>query len=747
MNLFWDDTNFTISNDRVDGIDKVTGKAKYTAEHILPGLCYGVIVCSTIAKGVLLDLDTRAARAAPGVIDIIWYGNKIPVPGFEPAVTADGKKGREWNGLKVFHDPKIFSNGQPIALVIAESFEKARYAATLVKARYKKEDHRTNFLQHLHEAGTETNGWNSPKYQRGKAEAWKDGDVQLQAEYNIPMETHNPMEMHGIIAHWENDDSVKVYTKTQGPRSSVGAIAQAFQLDEKKVRVIAEYVGGGFGSALRTWPHEIAALMAAKKLKRPVKLVLSRDQMFTMVGYRPIAWQKISIGATSDGKFTGITHDAVSNTSSYENFSEGIVNATRFLYDCANINTSYKLLPLDLNTPIWMRGPGEATGCFALESAIDELAYKLNMDPIELRKRNYAHRDPEKNLPWSSKYLDECYALGADKIKWQNRPNTPKSKEEDGHWVGYGMGTGVFSAMRWGGAARATLRSDGMLIIQSAVSDMGPGTATAMVQIASETLHYPKEKIKFELGDSSFPPGPTQGGSATTSTLGATVFEICTDIKKKLAELAVKDLHDYLQHGNAEQLSFESGEVFSTQQKDKRINYTELMERNRMAEIVVEKNTGGTPELSKYSSYSFSVHFVKVWVHKITGVIRLKKIVTTGDAGKIVSPKTAESQMIGGVVGGIGMALMEETVIDHRYGRYINNNFADYHVPVHADVPSIEALFVNKPDPVLNPMGAKGMGEIALIGFAAAVANAVFNATGIRVRDLPITLDKMHAKA
>lgn len=730
-------------NERVDGRDKVTGRAKYAAEHSLPGICYGVIVGSTIARGSIEALDTKAAENAPGVLAVFSHQNTIKVPGFEPATSTDGQPARSWNGLKVFYDNKIVSNGQPIALVVADSFERARYAASLVKARYKKEEHVTDFFGNMDKAAAPKAGWGSPVYTRGEAEAYKKADINIEAEYRIPMETHNPMEMHGIIAHWEADDQLTVYTKTQGPRDTLGAIVQAFHLDEKKVRVIAEYVGGGFGAALRTWPHEIAAMIAAKKLKRPVKVVLSRDQMFTMVGYRPIAWQKIGIGATRDGQLTGITHEAIGNTSSYETFMEGIVNATKFMYECPNVNTSYKLLPLDLNTPIWMRGPGEATGCFALESALDELSYKLQIDPIELRIRNYAEKDPERNLPWSSNYLRDCYAIGAEKIKWDRRPKQPRSLQEDGMWVGYGMGTGVFSAMRWQGAARGILKADGTLILQSSVSDMGPGTATAMVAIAAETLQYPIEKIKFELGDSSLPPGPTQGGSATTSTLGSAVHEVCTEIKAKLKDMAVKDLHDYLSHGNPEDLVFESGQVYSSQNKNKRVNYTELLVRNSMPELVVEKNSAGGENLRKYSSYSYSVHFVKVHVHPRTGVVRLKEIVTTGDAGKIVSPKTAESQMIGGVVGGIGMALMEETVIDHRYGRYVNNNFGDYHVPVHADVPAIEAYFVNKPDPVLNPMGAKGMGEIALIGFAAAVANAVYNATGIRVRELPITPDKL----
>jgi len=733
--------------DRVDGKDKVTGRAKYAAEHVLPGMTYAMIVSSTIAKGRIKALDTKAASSAPGVLAVISHLNSENPPGFSPVDKTKNPKGQEWQGLKIFYSDNIFSNGQPIAIVVADTFERARYAATLVKAQYEKEIHQTDFIKNLPKAAAPKTSWSPSEYKRGEADAYKKASAWIEQEYIVPTETHNPMEMHAVVAHWENDEKLTVYTKTQGVKDTQGELMQLYNLPEENVKVIAEFVGGGFGSALRTWPHEVAAIIAAKKLKRPVKLMLTREQMFTMVGYRPFAWQKIGIGATTDGKLVGITHHAVGQTSSYENFSEGIVNVSKFLYDCPNVNTSYKLLPLDVNTPIWMRGPGEATGTFALESALDELAYNLNMDPLELRKRNYAHKDPEKNLPWSSKYLDECYEIGAQKIGWNARPEIPRTMMEDGMYVGYGMGTGVFFALRWSAAARGRLREDGVLVLQSAVSDMGPGTATAMVTIASQNLGIPPENIIFELGNSSLPPGPTQGGSATTSSLGSAVYEVCEDLKSKLIELAVKQseaFHTTTQHTvKAADLVYENGKVMLAVDKTKSMDYKDLLRNGAIKELESTKESGGGPELKKYSMYSFSVHFTKLHVHPLTGQVRIKQIVTVGDAGKIINEKAARSQMIGGVVGGIGMALTEEAIIDHRFGRYINNNFADYHVPVNADVPFIDAHFVNKPDPVINPMGAKGMGEIALIGYAASVANAVFNATGVRVRRLPINCDKL----
>ncbi|WP_276503520.1 xanthine dehydrogenase family protein molybdopterin-binding subunit [Terrimonas pollutisoli] len=745
------DTFFDIETpgftDRVDGKDKVTGAARYAAEHKLPQMTYAVIVGSSIAKGMIKLLDTKAAENAPGVLAVISHLNSPKVPGFAPADKKTNPDARDWEGLKIFYNNRVYSNGQPIAIVVADTYERAVYAASLVKAQYAKEEHHTDFLKNLFKAKGPKEGWDPAEYKRGEADAYKKAPVKVEEEYILPIETHNPMEMHAIIANWEADDKVTVYTKTQGPKDTQDAIVQAFKLPAANVKVIAAFVGGGFGSALRTWPHEIATIIAAKKVNRPVKLMLSRDQMFTMVGYRPCAWQKIGIGATTDGKLSGITHHAIAQTSSYENFTEGIVNVSKFLYACPNVNTNYKLLPLDVSTPIWMRGPGEATGTFALESALDELSYKLNLDPIELRIRNYAETDPEKNKPWSSKYLKECYQMGAEKIGWSKRSQTPGGLTEEGMQVGYGMGSGVFFALRWAGAAKGILKNDGSLILQSAVSDMGPGTATAMVSIATEQMGIPRERIQFQLGDTSFPPGPTQGGSATVSTLGSAVHEVCEALKQQLVQLSLKegtvfhtkDIHTV----KPEDLVFADGKVALKTNPAVNMSYADVLKQNNIPQIEIVKESKGGEELNKYSMYSFSVHFTKVHVNPITGVVKVKQVVTTGDAGKIVNEKTARSQMIGGVVGGIGMALTEEAIIDHRYGRYINNNFADYHVPVNADVPFIDALFVNKPDPVINPMGAKGMGEIALIGYASSVANAVYNATGKRIRQLPITPDKL----
>jgi xanthine dehydrogenase YagR molybdenum-binding subunit len=738
MDNFFDKEFFSDDDDRVTGKAVVTGSAKYAAEHEVKDITYAVLVGSTIAKGTITAIDTKAAEKAPGVLAVITHLNSPKVPGYDESWNpAKGPSGGR--GFQIFNGNNVLFNGQPIALVVADTFERATYAASLIKAQYKKDESETDFS----EMGKTIKALEGNRYKdniRGEADAWEKAPVKLEAEYVVPIEVHNPMELHATIAMWDDDDKVTVYEKTQGVKDAQRSIMSAFKLKEENVQVYAPFVGGGFGSALRTWPHTIAALIAAKKIGRPVKLVLTRDQMFNMVGYRPYTVQKIGIGADHDGKLIGLTHEADSITSMYEEFNEGSVNVSRLLYDCPNVTTRYKVYPFNLSTPTWMRGPGEATGTFALESALDELSYLLNIDPIELRLRNYAETDPESGKPYSSKFLKEAYQLGADKIGWKDRNPKPASMKE-GEWLtGYGMGTGVFGAYRGQAKALARIYADGSLVVQSAVSDSGPGTATSMTMIASDVMGIPTSNISFELGDSSLPPGPTQGGSSTTATLGSAVHDVCKSLQKKLAELTVKA--SSFQNLKADELIFENGYVLSPD-KSRKISYTDLLKQNGLNQLAAVQTSNRNEEMNKYAAYSYSVHFVKLLVHPATGVIKIDRVATACDAGRIVSPKTAESQVIGGVVGGIGMALMEEGIIDNRYGRWINNNFADYHVPIQADVPHVEALFVNKPDPVLNPMGAKGMGEIALIGFAAAVANAVYHATGKRVRELPITLDKL----
>jgi xanthine dehydrogenase YagR molybdenum-binding subunit len=730
---------------RVDGRLKVTGAATYSAEYELPGITYAVLVGSTITKGRLTGIDTKAAERAPGVLAVITHFNSPKVPGFDTAGKDPSQPPTVGGPLKIFHDDKIRFNDQPIAIVVADSWERARFAAGLVKGQYAPEKHQTNLEANKPQAFLPTQAKKNPRspvadYQRGQVDAYKTAAIKLEAEYVIPTEVHHPMELQAITAHWEAPDRLTIYDKTQGTMATRRDFAREWGLPEENVKVIATFVGGAFGNALHSWPHESAAIIAARVVNRPVKLMLTREQMFTMVGYRPYTWQKVGMSATPDGKITAITHESIGQTSSFEEFTESTLAQTRMMYQSPNLTTRYRLAALDVNSPIWMRGPGEATGAFALESAMDEMAHLLNLDPLEFRLRNYTDQDPENGKPWSSKFLKECYQLGAERIGWNKRQLKPGSLH-DGAWlVGYGMGVGTFGAHRGAATVGAQLLPDGTVLLQCATTDIGPGTGTVMTQIAADTLGLDPQKIQFELGNSSFPKAGTQGGSSTVNSVGPATQQACLALKDKLRQLAATSNAAFAS-AKKEDVVLTDGNLTLAGNAAVRVPYADLLKQAGGTAVAVEAKPGG--ESQKYSMYSFSVHFAEVRVHALTGEVRVSKLVSCADAGTIVNEKTAGNQMKGGAVGGIGMALMEHAIIDDRFGRYVTKDFADYHVPVHADSPDVQVAFVNKPDPYVNTLGTKGIGEIATIGVAPAIANAVFNATGKRVRELPITPDKL----
>jgi xanthine dehydrogenase YagR molybdenum-binding subunit len=733
--------------DRVDARAKVTGTATYAAEHKAANIAHGYLVGSTISSGAIKTIDIKSAERAPGVIAVLTYTNAPKVPGHEADPSDPSKEPTVNRPLKIFFDNKIAYYDQPVAMVIGDTIERVRHAATLIKVTYEKSPHHTDIESELPKAKMPA-GPDMKDYNRGEEDAYKKAALSIEAEYDQPIEVHSPMELGSIIARWDGDDKLTVFTKTQGVQDTQQSISDMFKLKKENITVHAEYIGGSFGMALRTWPYEVAAIIGARKIGRPLKIVLTREQMFTNVGSRPLAVQKIGIGTTKEGKLTGITHEAIAHTSSYEEFTEGIVSISKMLYATPNMTGRYRLVKLNTCTPIWMRGPGEATGSFALECAMDEMAYKLKMDPVEFRRLNHADTDPERNLPWSTKYLKDCYDIGMEKIGWKSRSTEPRGVREGDWFVGYGMGTGVFGSFRWGSSVKAIMDNSGKLLLQCSVNDMGPGTATMMTKIASDLMGIPVKQIKIEMGSTGLPAGPTQGGSATTANVGSAVHEVCTDMKVKIAEMLGKEgsvFHTQSVHiVKPEDLLFSDGYITYARDQKIRISYQDFFRQNNLSQLEITKESkGGGPNQDKYSMYSFSVHFVKLSVNANTGVVKINKVVSCGDAGTIINLPTAASQMIGGAVGGIGMALMEEIVIDQRYGKFINNNFADYHVPVNADIPEMEVYFVNKKDPYTNPMGSKGLGEIALVGMAPAVANAIFNATGKRIRSLPITPDKL----
>jgi xanthine dehydrogenase YagR molybdenum-binding subunit len=719
---------------RVDGRAKVTGAATYSAEYKIPGVAYACLVGSTIAKGKIKSIDTKKAEWAPGVLAVISHKNIDKPAGY----LKDKSPTNLGQPLQIFKDDSVRYYDQPIALVVADTFERMRYAASLVKAEYITEKHNTDLRKALDKSKL-PGGPQAKDYVRGTEDAYRNEQVSLEVEYVMPADVHNPMELANIIALWQDNKPV-LYTKSQGVEGTRKSIGDVFGINPEDVTVHSEYLGGAFGMGLHTWPYEVAALIGAKKTGKPVKLVLHREQMFTNVGFRPYTIQKMGVGATKEGKLTALTHEATGQTSTYEDFTEATVNMSRFMYDCANVTTRYRIAPVDYGTPIWMRGPGEATGAFALECAMDEMAHKLGLDPIDFRKKNHAETDQEKNKPFSSKYVLECYEEGMKRIGWQNRKNTPGTNFEDGWLVGYGMGTGTFNSGRNPTSLRAKVTAEGNLVLQCSVNDMGPGTATMMTAIGAETTGMAADRIVIEMGSSGLPKGPTQGGSATTSSVGSAVFDACNLLNGKILQLALQQ--PAFKGLKIDDLTFAEGQVSSGKVTDT-ISVTSLLNTNGLKELAAETESKGSEEAKKYSTYSYSVHFVKVLINPTIGKIKLAHVVSCADIGTVINQKTSAGQMYGGAVGGIGMAMMEALEIDHRFGRAVNNNFADYHVPVNADIIKQEVFFVNKKDPYSNPMGTKGLGETSLVGMAPAIANAVFNATGKRIRELPITVDKL----
>ena len=732
---------------RVDGKLKVTGAATYSAEYKFADTVYAVLVGSTIAKGSIAAIDSKAASKAPGVLYVVSHLNSIKVPGYQGQSGEPGQPQPAGRPLRVFYDEKIYFNGQPVAMVIATTLQRAQYAASLVKISYTNlQTAVTDFTKNKDNGIVPEQAKKNTKsavadYSRGTTDAYNGAPVKIEAEYIQPSNFHNPMELQSITAIWETDDRLVLYDKVQGTQVTQQNFAKEWKLPPENIKVISTFVGGAFGNGLRNWPHETAAIIAAKMVKKPVKLMLSREQMFGLVGYRPHTWQKINMGATSDGKLVGIVHSAVGQTSSYEQFTEGTLQQTRTLYNFPNVSTHYRILPLDVSTPAPMRGPGEATGAWALECAMDEMAHQLNMDPIELRLKNLPEKDPDNNKPWSTNYVKDCYAMGAEAIGWKNRQMKPASVK-DGDWlIGYGMATGIFGANRQGAKVRGKLYADGSVLMQCAVTDIGPGTGTAMTQIAMENMGLSAEKITFQWGNSDFPDMGNQGGSSTVNSVGPAVVAVCSVIKQKLVDMAGKKKPEFA-NKKTEELVFEDGKLFT---KDKAISYSyeDILKEAGAKDIDVIEGAKPGDERQQYSMYSFAAHFAEVAVHSVTAQIKVRKMASCVDAGTIINKKTAGNQMIGGVTGGIGMALQEDPAMDTRYGRYMNKDFANYHVAVQADVPKVDITFVDKPDLLVDPIGSKGIGEIAIIAVAPAIANAIFNATGKRIRELPITPDKL----
>ncbi len=728
---------------RVDGRAKVTGEARYAGEYNVPDLVYGFIVSGSIAGGRVTAVDATEALRLPGVLQVFTQENTLPLGLFDRDYSDEvAPPGAPFRPLQ---EKEVKYSAQPVALVVADTFELARYAASLVRVEYSIEPHATDLYAEFARARhpKPRNGLPGPPEPRGNPEqALIDADVRIEAEYRLPIEHHNPMEPFATTVIRDETGRLTVYDKTQGAHNVHLHLCNVFGCSEDDLRVISPFVGGAFGSGLRPVYPVFLAVLAARELKRSVRVTMTRQQMFTFV-HRPATWQRIALGASKDGRLQAIVHDAISETSRYEDYSETVVNWSGLLYRCDNVKLDHRVVQLDLPTPGDMRAPGAAWGVIPLECAMDELAATLKIDPIELRLKNYSDKDANENKPFSSKELRECYRQGAEKFGWAARNPEPRSMRDRDTLIGWGMAGGIWDAFHMEASAKALLSADGRLTVSSGTADIGTGTRTIMTQIAAESLGLPMENVTFKLADSAMPASPVEGGSWTAATVGSAVRAVCGQVRERLFRVAAALENSPLAGLDFTEAAFADGQICCRSDPSRSVPITEAVRHSGLGSIEEEVSAGPDRKQADYSRYAHSAVFAEVRVDPDLGTVRVSRVVSAIAGGRILNPKTARSQIAGGIVMGIGMALEEESVLDHSFGRFMTHNLADYHVPVNADVQDIEVIFVEEHDEVVNPLGVKGLGEIGIVGVAAAIANAVCHATGRRVREFPITLDKL----
>jgi xanthine dehydrogenase YagR molybdenum-binding subunit len=712
---------------RYDALAKVTGRAKYAAEFRIENAAYAYIVQANIPSGTVASIDQGIAAKAAGVYSIITPFNapKLTVPG----------------NVNILQDTNVFYSGQPIAVVVARSLPEAEQAARLLRIEYKEQPAKLGFNARLKDArapkrGSEASHRGDPAASLAKATAVID------QTYSTPIQNHNPMEPHATIASWDGD-KLDVYDATQGISGVQGSLARAFSIPQANVHVQCPYVGGGFGTKGNVWSHTILAAMAAKVAQRPVKLVLGREQMFGPVGSRPNTSQHIKLAASSDGKLLLQQHDSTCYTSLISDWIESAAGATPLLYDSEAMIATHNVVDLNLGMGTWMRAPGEATGSVGLEIALDELAEKLNIDPIQLRLINYAEKDPRQGLPWSSKHLRECYTQAADRFGWSRRTAKPGQQREGNKLIGYGMATANYGAGRRPSSAVVRFLPNGRVFVGVGTQDIGTGTYTILAQTAADTLFMDPTLVDVQLGDTTLPRSGGSGGSTTAASVCPGVYDAAIQAKLKLAQLAVADAQSPLHGATAEDLETKDGKLYLKSDPGKSEPITALLARNGSTPVEATATSEMPKDRDSFSSHSWGAIFAEVAVDAATNMVQVRRMVGTYDIGTLINHTTGINQLTGGVVWGISMALHEETLIDDTYGRTINENLAEYHVPVNADVHEIDVTALNIPDYRFNPLWARGIGEIGITGAAAAIANAIYNATGKRVRDLPITLDKI----
>lgn len=730
---------------RVDGRLKVTGAATFTAEYKVENITHGALVFSCIARGKIKNIDARAALDAPGVCAVLTHENapemkKTPVFGSDST-----EMGAASSAILYLSTDEIYFYGQPVAVVIAETHEQAEHAATLVSVVYEEEAARLSFQAEKENAiePSQVVG-EKPEFKKGDAEkALASATHKVDQIYTTPSFNHNAIELHATLAEWSEDEkNLTVYDSTQYVIGIQEMLAKKFSLDKENVRVIGSFVGGGFGGKGNAWAHVSLAVAAAKVVKRPVKIVLSREGVHLSVGGRTPTEQRVALAANDAGELSALIHTGVTQTTEHNNFAEQFTFPARHLYKSENIWLRQEIVHLDIVPNTFMRAPGESPGTFALESAIDELAHEIGIDPIELRARNEPDTDPVKDIPFSMRNITEAYARGAELFGWSKRNAAPRTTRDGSHLIGYGVATAYYPAYQFPAAARVELHADGTALAQSAMHEMGMGSATAQAQNLADELGLPFDKARFEYGDSSFPDAPVAGGSNSTISVGAAVKAACDKAKKTIHGLVGEDEQSPLMGTRFDEVEFRDGGIYRKDDETRGETFAAILARFEMDKIEAEGEAAPGEDSLKYSMGSYGAQFCEVRVDEDTGEVRVSRFLGVFDCGKIINPKTASSQWRGGITMGLGMALTEEALFDVRGGRIINPSLAEYHMPVNLDVPKIEIHFLDIPDP-LTPMGAHGVGEIGITGVAAAVANAVFNATGKRIRELPITLDKL----
>ncbi|QRP50333.1 xanthine dehydrogenase family protein molybdopterin-binding subunit [Amycolatopsis sp. FDAARGOS 1241] len=719
---------------RVDGPRKVSGQAPYSSDFSAPGQAHAALVQSTIAAGRITAIDTAAAESAPGVVKVFTHLNV-------PALVRGPMTPLGTSPPAPLQDDRVLHHGQHVALAVAETREQATAATALVRVEYAAE--KPILDPDDPRAVTVDNPWGLD-HERGDLDAGlAAAHVTVETEYTTSDNTNNPLGLFATLAEWDGD-RLTVHDSTQWPSMVRETLAAVFGVPEESVRVLSPFVGGGFGAGLRAWPHVILAVLAARELGRPVKLVLTRPQMFTSVGHRPRGAQWVRLGASADGRLLALEHRSRSLLAAEDDDYEPFAAGSAVAYACPNVRTTDQQVRANLPAPVSMRAPAEAQGNFALESAMDELAVALRMDPVDLRLRNYAEVHPGLDLPWSEKSLRDCYTVGAERFGWSRRAAEPRSSR-DGHWlVGQGMAGVSYPWYQAPCRARATVTADERATVSSAAIDIGTGTYTVMTQLAAELLGLPADRVRFDLGDTDLPKAPQAGGSGLTGALGSAVHDACARLRAAVLDLVRDDAASPLRGRDPADVVAADGRIHLRDEPGRGESYAAVLARHGLPELTAEgSSTPADPRrLGMAPAGAFGAHFAEVRVDEDLGLIRVTRVVSVVDGGRILNEKTATSQIIGGVIGAIGMALFEDTITDPTTGRIANATFGDYLVPVHADIPDIDVTFVGEPDR-MNPIGTKGVGEVGLVGVAAAVANAVHHATGIRVRSLPITLDAL----